>query len=93
MSGKVWFIIGVVFFVVFIGIVASGIGVSSEPDYAIDAPDDLSTWEMIWNGMVFFVDLLTFRVEGVLAEVNLMFVVPFLGGLLYIIVRLARGGG
>ena len=91
MSGKVGFIVGLVFLVVFIGFIASGIGLGAAPEYVMERPDDLSTWGYIWNGLVFFVDMLTFQVPGVPVAVNMLVIFPFMAGLLYIIIRVARG--
>ena len=90
-GGKVGFIVGLVVFVVFVSVVAGGIGLAAQPEYAMATPEDLSTWDYIWNGLQFFVDMLTFQVAGVPPVVNMLFVFPLMCGLLYVIVKLARG--
>lgn len=93
MGGKVGFVVMLVAWVVFITIVGAGIGLMAEPDYAMQDPGEISTWSYLLNGLVFFFDLVIFQVPDVPVVVNMLFVFPLMAGLLYLIVRVVRGGG
>lgn len=91
---KLTFIIAIVAFIVFLTVVAGGIGISSTTTVDdIEMPENLSAWDYVYNGAVFFVDLMSFQIPGVPAEVNLLFILPLMAGLGYLIFRLVRGGG
>lgn len=93
MSGNVGFIIMLVAYVVFVTVVGAGIGLMAEPDYGMQDVEDISTWSYLIHGLAFFFNLLVFRVPDVPVVVNMLFVFPFMAGLLYIVIRVVRGGG
>ncbi len=96
---KVWFIVGLIAWVVMISVVAGGLGLMEEQEWLHDDPDDMPgfwLWDIvswIWNTSQFMFHLITFQIPGVPPIVNFVVAFPLMAGLTYVIVRAIRGGG
>jgi len=100
--------IGVLLFLTVVVMASSALGVI-QPEipsaFSIDAPSGggggiLDTIKgaiapilYVFSAVTAFVQLLLFRVEGVPSEVNALLIIPVLGGIFYMIIRVIRGGG
>lgn len=86
-------ILWIALIVIVIGTIGAGVGVAADEAYQAGDYEDMSVWSMIWEGLSFFFAMMVFQVPEVPAVVNSLIAFPIYAILLYIIIRIARGGG
>ena len=91
---KVEFVVGVVFFYLFLGMLALELGFTAP--FIENPPSDLPEWTEVFTwtfaviGSIF--QLLFFQVEEIPAWLNTLVFMPLTIGIFYGIMRLVRGG-
>lgn len=86
-------ILWIALIVIVVGSVGAGVGVLASDAYEAGDYEDMSTWAMIWQGLGFFISMLTFQVPEVPPIVNSLVAFPIYAVLIYMIIKIARGGG